>query len=141
MPFNPTTGLYTPAAGATNAAAGQTIQATIWNNIFTDLAAALTELGPITPATYTIGTTIAIAQTNIICNGAGTVTLTLPSAVSYSGRGFNIKTVANQAVVSASSNIVPISTTSPGVVILAATAGKWASIVSDGTNWVIMSAN
>lgn len=45
MPFNATTGVYTPAAGAETAAPGDLIQSTVWNAIFTDLSTALTEVG------------------------------------------------------------------------------------------------
>jgi hypothetical protein len=52
-----------------------------------------------------------------------------------------IKTIAAFTVVSASSNVVPINTASAGTAILAATAGKWATLVSNGTNWVVMQSN
>lgn len=44
MPFD-NTGTYTPAAGAESAAPGQTIRSATWNNIFTDLSSALTDIG------------------------------------------------------------------------------------------------
>ena len=50
-----------------------------------------------------------------------------------------IKTVAAQAVNSASpNNVVPLSGGAAGSAILTANAGRWATLVSDGTNWVIM---
>ena len=52
-----------------------------------------------------------------------------------------IKTIQAQTVVSASSNVVPLVGGAAGTAILAATAGKWATLVSDGTNWVIMQGN
>jgi hypothetical protein len=36
---------------------------------------------------------------------------------------------------------VPLAGGAAGTAILAATAGKWADISSDGTNWVIMASN
>ncbi|WP_176479108.1 hypothetical protein [Mesorhizobium sp. WSM3860] len=51
-----------------------------------------------------------------------------------------IKTIQAQTVVSASSNVVPLAGGAAGTAILAATARKWATLVSDGTNWVIMQA-
>jgi hypothetical protein len=45
-----------------------------------------------------------------------------------------------QLLVSASSNVVPIDSTSAGTAILLDVVGNWATIVSDGTNWVIMQA-
>ena len=91
----------------------------------------------ITAATYTVAAT----DIYLIANRAGTVTLTLPSASSNSGRNITVKTVQAQTVISASSNVVPIGSTTAGTAILAATAGKFATLVSDGTNWVIMQAN
>jgi hypothetical protein len=45
MPFDPSTGIYTPPTGAENAAPGQVIRSAIWNTIFTDIATALTAVG------------------------------------------------------------------------------------------------
>jgi hypothetical protein len=91
----------------------------------------------VTAATYTVLST----DNWIIANRAGTVTLTLPAASSWSGRIITIKNIQAQTVVSATSNVVPIGTAVAGTAILAATAGKFATLVSDGTNWVIMQAN
>lgn len=88
----------------------------------------------VTSATYSVG----ITDNFIIANRAGTVTLTLPTASSYTGRILYIKTVQAQAVVSAASNVVPLNSTTAGTAILAATAGAHAMLVSNGTNWVIM---
>ena len=84
--------------------------------------------------------TLATTENWIICNGAGSITATLPAASSWTGREVMIKTIAAQTVVSASSNVVPIAGGAAGTAILAATAGAWATLVSDGTNWVIMQA-
>jgi hypothetical protein len=69
-------------------------------------------------------------------------TSTLPSAASSVDRGpiFMMNTTA-AAVISASSNVCPLGSAAPGTAILAATAGKWAILVSDGTNWRIVAAN
>lgn len=75
---------------------------------------------------------------SLIFNGAGSITLTLLAAASYPGKILYVKTIAAQTVVSASSNVKPIDTDTAGTAILAATAGKWAMLQSDGTNWVIM---
>jgi Major tropism determinant N-terminal domain len=79
------------------------------------------------------------ASSRYVCNGTGTITVTLPSASTYGGLAIEIKTIANQAVVSASSNVVPINGSVPGTAILDPTANRWVSLISDGTNWVIMS--
>jgi hypothetical protein len=77
----------------------------------------------------------------LICNFAGTVTLTLPLASSFSGRTFRIKTITANTVISASSDIIPLIGGGASTAILAATAGKWADITSNGTDWEIMAAN
>lgn len=76
---------------------------------------------------------------NIICNRAATITLTLPSPTIFINRTLNIKTVQAQAVNSASSNVVPVDSTTAGTSILPAVDGAWAQLRSDGTNWIIMS--
>lgn len=92
------------------------------------------------PVTKTTNFTLAVTENWVICNGSGTITATLPAASSYTGREIMIKTIAAQTVVSASSNVVPLVGGAAGTAILAGTAGKWATLVSDGTNWVIMQA-
>jgi len=90
-----------------------------------------------TGSTYTVSAT----DYDIIINASGTCTLTLPTASTSVGRTLIVRTIAAQTVVSASSNVVPSAGGSAGTAILAATAGKWARLVSDGTNWQIMAAN
>jgi hypothetical protein len=46
----------------------------------------------------------------------------------------------NQLLVSNLSNVVPLSGGAAGVDILNDVAGDWATLVSDGTNWVVMIA-
>jgi hypothetical protein len=84
--------------------------------------------------------TVADNETHIICNGGASITVTLPSASLWVGREIYIKTIAAQTVVSASSNVKPIATNTAGTAILAGTAGTWALLVSDGTNWVVMAS-
>jgi hypothetical protein len=64
--------------------------------------------------------------------------VTLPTASSWSGRQITFKNLQAQTLVSASSNVVPIDSASAGTAILLAVVGNWATMVSDGTNWVIM---
>lgn len=93
------------------------------------------------PATLKTGNfTVADNETHIICNGGASITVTLPSASLWAGREIYIKTIAAQTVVSASSNVKPINSNTAGTAILAGTAGTWALLVSDGTNWVIMAS-
>lgn len=93
------------------------------------------------PVTKTASFTLADTETNIVCQGTASITVTLPAAASFSGRSINIKTIAAFTVVSASANVVPLASATAGTAILAATAGKYATLVSNGTNWVIMAAN
>jgi hypothetical protein len=93
------------------------------------------------PATKTANYSATATDASLIFNGSGSLTLTLLSASTNSGRWLYVKTIAAQTVVSASSNVVPLAGGSAGTAILAATAGKWAALQSDGTNWQIMMAN
>lgn len=75
----------------------------------------------------------------IINNKVGSTCIAaLPAASSAFGRVVVFKNLQAQTLVSASSNVVPIGSTTPGTAILPATVGAWATIVSDGTNWVVM---
>lgn len=105
----------------------------------------LTVAGPIAlqaPNTQTGSTYSQVATDwSIIINYAGTHTITLLAASSYSGQTLLIKTITAHTVVSASSDVVPLAGGSADTAILAATAGKWALLQSDGSNWVIMAGN
>jgi len=90
------------------------------------------------PVTKTTSFTLAATENWIICNGAGSITVTFPAASLWTGREVMIKTIAAQTVVSASSNVVPLAGGAAGTAILPATAGAWATLVSDGSSWVIM---
>lgn len=85
--------------------------------------------------------TIAANDTNVIFNNAGVFTVTMPTASSFTGRELYFRTINTGTVISAASNIVPLAGGAAGTAILAGTAGKWAKLVSDGTNWQIMAAN
>lgn len=90
------------------------------------------------PVIKTANFTVAQNENNLICNGSGAITVTLPSAASWPGREIRIKTIAAQAVSSASSNVKPVTSDTAGTAILAGTDGEWAILVSDGSNWVVM---
>lgn len=125
-----TTGAFSGAVTATDVTASGTLA-----------GAALSTSAPVTKtANYTVDSGAA-KDSSIIFNGAGSLTVTLPTASSFSGRLIRIKTIAAQTVVSASSNVVPLVGGAAGTAILAATAGKWATLQSDGTNWIIMEGN
>ena len=91
------------------------------------------------PITKTANFTVANGETWFINNKTGsTCTVTLPTASLWTGRYLTFKNMQAQTLVSASSNVVPIDSTSAGTAILLAVVGNWATMVSDGTNWVIM---
>jgi hypothetical protein len=98
-------------------------------------------LAPSAPVTKTADFTVAAAENWIINNKSGsTCTVTLPSASSFSGRAITFQNYQDQLLVSASSNVVPRAGGAAGTAILDAVAGNWATLVSNGTNWVIMQA-
>jgi len=91
------------------------------------------------PVTKTADFTVAANETWLINNKSGsTCTVTLPSASLYVGRYLTFKNLQAQTLVSATSNVVLIDSTTAGAAILLAVVGNWATMVSDGTNWVIM---
>ena len=90
------------------------------------------------PVTKTGDFTLADTENWLIVNKGSSCTVTLPAASSWTGREFTIKVITAHAVVSASSNVVPINSATAGTSILGAAAGNWATLVSNGTNWVIM---
>jgi hypothetical protein len=93
------------------------------------------------PVTKTANFTLADTENWLINNKSGsTCVVTLPAASSWVGREVTIKNMQAQLVTSASSNVVPIDSTTAGTAILLNVIGNWATMVSDGTNWVIMQA-
>jgi hypothetical protein len=102
----------------------------------------ITGLRRAAPVTKTADFTLADAEDYIINNKAGSAcVVTLPAAASYTGRVVTIKTIQAQAVNSASSNVIPRAGGAAGTAILTGTAGNWATLVSNGTNWEIMSGS
>jgi hypothetical protein len=93
------------------------------------------------PVTKTADFTLADTESWVINNKSGsTCTVTLPAPSSYNGRQVTFKNMQAQFLVSASSNVVPLDSISAGTLILLDVIGNWATMVSDGTNWVIMQA-
>lgn len=92
----------------------------------------------VTTSTYTVGANIY----SLIFNVSASCTVTLPEADEENqGRILLVKNTAAFTVISASSNVIPITGGAAGTAILSATAGKWAQLQSDGTNWHILMAN
>lgn len=94
-------------------------------------------------ATKTASFSLGATDDYIVCNGAAAnVAITLPAANTCTGRAIHVKNIsATYTVISAASDVVPLAGGAAGTAILAATAGKWAIVVSNGTNWEIMAAN
>jgi len=92
-----------------------------------------------TVVTKTADFTLADNEGWVINNKSGsTCTVTLPAASSWGGRQVVFKNLQAQTLVSASSNVAPIGSATLGTAILPASVGAWATLVSDGTNWVVM---
>jgi len=94
---------------------------------------------------------------NIVVNSAGTYTVlssdhtiiqttaasvyTLLDPTLYKGKTITIKTEFAGTITSASANVVPLVGGSAATAILAATAGKFAVLQSDGVSWRVIEAN
>ena len=90
------------------------------------------------PVTKTANFSVASGDTWIINNKSGSsCTATLPTASSYTGRVLYFQNYQAQTLVSASSNVVPLAGGAATTAILEAVAGANATLVSDGTNWVM----
>lgn len=90
-------------------------------------------------ATKTADFTLADTEGWVINNKSGSsCVVTLPAASSWGGRSVTFKNLQAQTLVSASSDVAPIGSATPGTAILPASVGAWATLVSDGINWVIM---
>ena len=91
------------------------------------------------PVTKTADFTVGLGEVWIINNKSGsTCTVTLPTASSYSGQVLTFQNYQAQFLVSASSNVVPLGGGAAGTAILEDVAGNWATLVSNGTNWIMM---
>jgi hypothetical protein len=93
------------------------------------------------PVTTAVDYTVAAGVNWVINNKSGsTMTMTLPTASANVGREITVQNYQAQTVVSASSNVVPQGGGAAGTAILLNVVGNWATLVSNGTNWVIMAA-
>ena len=93
---------------------------------------------PSAPVTKTADFTVAATEVWLINNKSGsTCTATLPAAASWSGRVLRFQNYQAQTLVSASSNVVPLAGGAAATSILLASAGDSATLVSDGSNWLM----
>jgi hypothetical protein len=120
--------LNVPTASSTNRGA---LSSTDWSTFNNKQAVSA-------PVTKTADFTVAATDLWLINNKSGsTCTATLPAASSYSGRVLHFQNYQAQTLVSASSNVVPLAGGSAGTSILLASTGDSATLVSDGTNWLM----
>lgn len=90
------------------------------------------------PVTKTANFSVAAGETWLINNKSGSsCTVTLPSASTNTGRTLHFLNYQAQTLVSASSNVIPLAGGAAGTAILEAVAGANATLVSNGTNWVM----
>ena len=92
------------------------------------------------PVTVVADFTVGTSNWYINNKSGSTCTVTLPTASAVPGGYLTFQNSQAQTLVSASSNVVPQAGGAAGTAILLAVAGNWATMVSDGTNWVIMQA-
>jgi len=99
-------------------------------------------VGITAPVVKTANFTVADGESYLINNKTTTsCTATLPTASSWSGRALTFTNYQAQTLVSASSNVVPRAGGAAATAILAASAGAWATLVSDGTNWLTIAGS
>jgi hypothetical protein len=90
------------------------------------------------PVVKTADFSVSANETWLINNKSGsTCTVTLPSPSTNNGRVLNFQNYQSQTLVSASSNVIPLAGGAGSTAILQAVAGSNATLVSNGTNWII----
>jgi hypothetical protein len=151
----PSTGSFTTLAvsgginnipvGATTAATGRftTLVATSGINstnigVTTPGIGGFTAFSSATPIAKVAAFTVGAAETSFTVTGTGSVPVTLPAAASFPGRWVYITNRAAFTIVSAASNVIPRAGGAAGTAICSGTAGTWAALQSNGTNWEIM---
>lgn len=90
------------------------------------------------PVVKTADFTVAFGETWLINNKSGsTCTVTLPAPATNIGRVLHFQNYQDQFLVSASTNVIPIDGGVAAAAILADESGDTATLVSNGTNWVM----
>jgi hypothetical protein len=85
--------------------------------------------------------TVVQSDLTLVADLAATITMALPVASTCPGRKLRFTTRQAQLVISSQSNVIPLAGGAASNAILAATAGKWAELESDGLYWAITAAN
>jgi len=97
------------------------------------------------PVTFTFSMSTYTIPNNknwFICDtSGGQITIDLPSITQNIGRELMFKNIGTNPVVSDSPDIIPLNGGVAINTILPATAGKWTTIVYDGSNWITMQGN
>ena len=145
MPFNPSTGIYTPPTGAENAVPGEIIRSALWNTIFTDIAAALTQLGQSqivqAPTILTSGGTSydVLTTDTLILVQANTPTITLPDSTTkpspvtiignasgiFATHNSTIDTTSSQTIDGQASGTLVLSANYQSITFVPLAAGGW----------------
>jgi hypothetical protein len=108
---------------------------TIWTNVTP--ASVINSSGG-APVTKTANFSVAAGETWLINNKSGSsCTVTLPTPSTNTGRVLHFQNYQAQTLVSASSNVVPLAGGAATTAILEAVAGANATLVSDGTSWIM----
>jgi hypothetical protein len=134
---------YAPATSGTSIlygnGAGGFSNVTVGTGLsFTAGTLASTVAAPSAPVTKTADFTVAATDVWLINNKSGsTCTVTLPTPSTNSGRVLYFQNYQVRALVSASSNVVPLAGGAATTSILLASSGDSATLVSDGTNWLM----
>jgi HAMP domain-containing protein len=90
------------------------------------------------PVTKTANFSVAAGETWLINNKSGSsCTVTLPTPSTNTGRVLHFQNYQAQTLASASSNVVPLAGGSATTAILEAVAGANATLVYDGTSWIM----
>jgi len=92
------------------------------------------------PVTKTADFTLATTENWVINNKTSACVVTLPTASSFTGRTVTFQNYTAFTLASNASNVVPLGGGAASTPILAGTVGKWATLVSNGTSWVVMQA-
>jgi hypothetical protein len=120
--------LNVPTASATNRGA---LSSTDWSTFNSKQPVSA-------PVTKTADFTVAATEVWLINNKSGsTCTVTLPTPSTNTGRVLYFQNYQVQALVSASSNVVPLAGGAATTSILLASSGDSATLVSNGTNWLM----
>jgi hypothetical protein len=85
--------------------------------------------------------TVLSTDYRVVVTPTATLTLTLPSAVTFAGKVLKILNRGAFAINSASSNIVPLAGGALTTAILPATAGKWVELHAISNQWSIVEGN